>query len=314
MQVSDFLTSRRATWQLELSSAEASPSALQALLSELRDSVLVVGRAAGTGTEDAAVALDVQTRSLLTSWRDARWDYFTTPSWRGMNLPDDPVPDRRGDPCSARNVLKMSYHRLYSELQLVDRCTSSDVATAEAVVQPAAVCCSVVSSSSAPAAAAPAAAAFFAAATAAAASTTSGPAAPTAPAREAVVVAVTVEADLMDARFQTLQASMRAAMTNFERVELAEAFAGKPEHKSAARSGSLSLTCSQLAHLAETLTLGARRKDVLIALHPFVSDGTNFPTMVDEQLTLIYEREEVRRAVARAERRAWLDRAYHSDD
>ena len=116
-----------------------------------------------------------------------------------------------------------------------------------------------------------------------------------------VVAAVLVEpAQTMDQVFKDLRAQMLDAKTNFERVEVVEAFAKKGH-------GSVSLTCMELATLAETMTLRTRKKDVLVSLHKYLSDRHNFHALVEEQLTLLFDREDVLRDVARAERKRYLE-------
>jgi hypothetical protein len=67
------------------------------------------------------------------------------------------------------------------------------------------------------------------------------------------------------------------------------------------------LSCVQLGSLASCVTLSSRRKLLLIELHWFVNDKVHFHELVDAQLTSMFEKEDVHREVAKAERQQWLE-------
>ena len=129
-----------------------------------------------------------------------------------------------------------------------------------------------------------------------------------APAAELAMVVVAVT-EPMEAPFAELHDAMRGAMTNFERVELVQAFGQRYGSLTGARRPTL--TCAQLGTLAEVVTLSTRRKEVLTGLHPHVRDkGAPFHALVEAQLVLGVDREDVLREVARTERRAWIEECY----
>ncbi|EOD21294.1 hypothetical protein EMIHUDRAFT_368837 [Emiliania huxleyi CCMP1516] len=102
---------------------------------------------------------------------------------------------------------------------------------------------------------------------------------------------------------------MRAALTNFERLEAVREFTrGCSPTRTIFETGPPPrLTCEQLGRLAESVTLNSRRKEVLVALHPYLSDRPSFHSLVEAQLILLWDREDARREVAANERRAWLE-------
>ena len=98
---------------------------------------------------------------------------------------------------------------------------------------------------------------------------------------------------------------VRGAMTNFEREEIVIQFV---------RSGETALTCAELGEVMDLFTLSTRKVGALIAVHPLLSDKEELPQLLEQQLLFAGDREDVRRAVARNARRAWLENAFDDDD
>ena len=98
---------------------------------------------------------------------------------------------------------------------------------------------------------------------------------------------------------------VRGAMTNFEREEIVIQFV---------RSGETALTCAELGEVMNLFTLSTRKVGALVAAHPLLSDKEEFPQLLEQQLLFAGDREDVRRAVARNARRAWLENAFDDDD
>ena len=94
-------------------------------------------------------------------------------------------------------------------------------------------------------------------------------------------------------------------MTNFEREEIVIQFV---------RSGETALTCAELGEVMDLFTLSTRKVGALVAAHPLLSDKEEFPQLLEQQLLFAGDREDVRRAVARNARRAWLENAFDDDD
>ena len=306
VQVAEFMQERRPAWQRDLAATPVTVTKLTTLVSELRDSVVVVGRTLDSDNGDSAA--DAAARTMLKKI-----------------FPPPPNFDKSASPylCN-NNTLKLKYDHLLCYLYQFSQDAhryASTATMATVVVIPPANGLSVgidppsnasTSRASAPATSqteasttnaleqAPAAVRYLSELTGSS-GRVSGRDVTVITVDPPVVAAVVVEpAQTMDQVFKDLRAQMLDAKTNFERVEVVEAFAKKGH-------SSVSLTCMELATLAETMTLRTRKKDVLVSLHKYLSDRHNFHALVEEQLTLLFDREDVLRDVARAERKRYLE-------
>jgi len=110
---------------------------------------------------------------------------------------------------------------------------------------------------------------------------------------------------LRDAQLEVSQLveELEVMMTNFERIERVREFAS-------AEGSTVRLTCAELEQISLLFTLSIRRKAALIALHPRLSDPEEFSALLEQQLEHAFDREDVRREVTHAERRAWLENAF----
>ena len=296
-QRQNFLTHRRAVWQREVlcgrqANAKLAAERLTALLAELRDCVIIAAKQAtppsgtsalptGVSASDGPSSPAAEADALLAALKGDAWAH----TWR----------------ITQANSLKLSYGAIYRYLlQASERMgsfTRGDEG-GDGVAVSVAVPAMIVGGSPAvdehrraPSVAAPLA------------TVTTEPA--------QVVITVATE-PLLNAELVALQKAMCTATSDFEREELVKGFAEKQQKlevvASAGRRGSSTprLTCSQLAELAAAVTLSARRKQVLIAMHPFLSDAVNFHALVAGEIAFARDREDVHRQVASAERQAWL--------
>lgn len=314
VQLQSFMTGRRAAWQREMADGVAAVGRLNELVAELRDSVVVVGKV--VNAEESIDRSEEQTAALRLICRDLP---------AGLQ--------------SQANSLRLHYGHLY-DLLLRASAHADSVAcgdehadgVAAGVTLPTMVVAGAAGSSvqgagtpasalaSATSAAAAPATANIALATPAQQSTEADANAinsaaivlaegdTTMAAAEGVVV-VGMSSGLLDERFETLYSTMRAALTNFERLEAVREFTrGCSPTRTIFETGPPPrLTCEQLGRLAESVTLNSRRKEVLVALHPYLSDRPSFHSLVEAQLILLWDREDARREVAANERRAWLE-------
>ena len=282
-QLADFVRGRRPRWQRELMSASPTAAQLTALVGELRDSVMVIGRNVDDVPDTSAA--DDAMQAMLETWRGAGWTGHSQ---------FDPL-------FSDTNVLKLTYSQLVKRLLHLEQqslpALSTDVGiTAVGIVV-----------------AAPAAAVASDAAEEPWPSLASSM-------REdgvhiATSVSITTEEAMDHTLLRSLKAEMLAATTNFERVDLVQSFEQKHRNTKFYRvsdipDSGIKLTCAQLATLAETMTLSTRKKEVLVHLHGWITDKHNFHALVEEQLTLLLDREEVLRDVGRAERKNFLSEVW----
>ena len=280
IQLQAFMTSRRAAWQHELERGALTIPHIQGLVNELRDSVVVVARPLTAGGSDASSAAQTESAALLASWRSMAHGFF------GQFI--------KGQ--IEHNGVRISYKLLYAHLQLLKQHAAAcahgdetDHGVACGVTMPAMVVAGIADGVSVGARGGGSAAAVLPAVS---------PAAGAAPV--AVGLALVGGGLAMEAAFETLRSQLHAAPTNLERIDLVDAFT----RQKPCRLGAPRLSCDHLRVLAELVTLSSRRKHVLVALHPYLSDKENFYGLVEEQLSVVWDREEVRRQAAKAERDA----------
>lgn len=297
VQRQEFMTQRRAAWRRQLLEGSAAAESLHALVAELRDSVVIMARS--IGGEGNAEQAEVH-QALLRAWREQvngeREAHRFGISISGWN---------------AHNSLKLTYKQLYALLLSVSKhaegFTRGDEGThgvAAGVNVPSMVVATVVDDTLSEHISA---------------AQVEGPVTRTIPPPEVVFPATSttqaptsetiVQIDgltwpLEDRRFLQLRDELHEALTNFERLELVDAFVQR--HRPNSESAP-SLTCPQLRSITETFTLSTRRKAVLISLHPYLTDKLNFPSLVDDVLMILFDREDVKREVAATQRRAWLE-------